>query len=339
MARLYKLSAPSYKLSADGVFNDPVFSERLNSLSITLNNGESSDGLAMTIHDMPAFKTGKMIEIPSDDRRIEVSMGYELKLIKMGVFYVNNVTVSGSSSGNTMEIQANPQLMGNQRNTTWNGKEISKVIDEISKDYKLKPKVSDSLKKVKVHSNQVNQADSEFLTALAESNDAVFKVMSDHLLFLTKGDSLSVSGAPLPDVKLKPVDIISWSTAISVSENFDEVIAAVSPLRGATDGVDGLEENVSVGKKGGKKAFVIKQSFADKKEAKIAAQAKLDEFYRKANTLNLTLIGNPEITAEQKIKLKGVREGIDGDWIVETTTHSFDSSGYKTTLTAYKQPE
>ena len=86
------------------------------------------------------------------------------------------------------------------------------------------------------------------------------------------------------------------------------------------------------------KTYRLTHPYSTEAEAKEATEAKYNEVNRRDQTLSLTTIGNPDITAECKIIIRGLRKDADGSYIVKTATHSFSSGGYQTSIQAYVEP-
>ena len=52
----------------------------------------------------------------------------------------------------------------------------------------------------------------------------------------------------------------------------------------------------------------------------------------------MTILGNPDITAEGKIEIGDLHSEMNGEYIVKNATHSLSSGGYQTTMELYKEP-
>jgi len=94
-SRISRLTAPHYDLSINSLVPNPALKDRLVSLNVVLNNGESSDQLSLSFDDRPGLLGGG-ITLPSTGLEIEVSMGYVAYQVTMGKFRVNQVNLSGS---------------------------------------------------------------------------------------------------------------------------------------------------------------------------------------------------------------------------------------------------
>lgn len=67
----------------------------------------------------------------------------------------------------------------------------------------------------------------------------------------------------------------------------------------------------------------------DAQEATRAASAKLQSLLRGTATLLLTLLGRPELQAEGKFRITGIRDPVDGEWVINRVEHQLDSSGFQ----------
>lgn len=334
-SRLSRLSAPAFKLKVDKVFASESLNDRLISLSVILNNGEQSDQLSLVFDDRPGLFGGG-IEVPKQDVPISVFLGYELNLVEMGEFVVNRVGMNGSSGGRTLSIAATPSLLNRDVTCTWANKTLGDIVDSIATAHNLKAKVSPQLKQEKLQVvNQVNESDSAFLTRLATRYNAVCKAMSGNLLFMLKGEGTSATGKPMARVNILAQDIIQWDKSISQQQDYKKICATWYDYINAQEqevyfpeGTPKPDENV----------LRLPHGFNNKSEAKFAAQAKSEEVNREDECLSLTVIGNPDITAEGKIAINNIRGGVDGEYIVKSVTHTFSSGGYTSHIQAYVEP-
>ena len=325
----HRLSAPAYKLTVDGAPAGKLITGRLISISVVINDGEASDQLSLTIDAKPTIQ-GKVIELPDTRVKLTLWLGYELRLVKMGIFYVNAASINGSSSGQILTLTAVPSLMINEICQTWANKTIGEIVAEIAERNNLKSVVSNSLKAKKVDLlQQVNESDITFLTHLAEDYHAIVKPISDNLLFLTKGQGRSASSLPLIPVKIKIHDVIQWSFEQTERQAYSSVVARYWDYIQA-EYIIVLAGNI----KGDQ--FALSEPFNNEKEAKEGAEAKLKNNQGLEYSLNLTLIGDPDLTAEGTLKIDNLYKKVDSIWIIKSVTHTFSTSGYQSVVQAYR---
>ena len=46
------------------------------------------------------------------------------------------------------------------------------------------------------------------------------------------------------------------------------------------------------------------------------------------------MIGNSDLMAEAKLELKGIRDRVDGEWLIQRVEHQFDNQGFVTRIEA-----
>ena len=69
--------------------------------------------------------------------------------------------------------------------------------------------------------------------------------------------------------------------------------------------------------------FRDKKLYTSRDMAEQAGKAELDRLRGGTVQIDFTMPGRPDIFAERPIKLEGVRDPLDGEWIVKTVTHTF----------------
>jgi phage protein D len=311
-----------------------VLKERLVSISVTLNNGEVSDQLSLEFDDRSTVFGGG-ISLPRQGVVISVSLGYQTYTAQMGTFTVNRLSSSGSSGGRTLSVSATPALLNADYTRTWSGTTIGDIVGAIAQEHNLEAGVSRALQSKPIEVvNQFNESNAAFLARLAARYDAVFKPMAGRLLFMDKGEGTSASGLPMPPISIPPHDVLQWNKTISEQLDFKKVCASWSDYERAEE----REIYFPGPPQPGENVLRLPHLFNNEREAKEAAEAKYRETNREDESLSLTMIGNPDITAEGKISLSNFRTGVDGSYIVKSATHSFSRGGYQTTLSAYVEP-
>ncbi|GLS27377.1 phage late control D family protein [Marinibactrum halimedae] len=334
-ARLSRLTAPAFSIRVNGLPASPAFIDRLVSINVVLNNGEVSDQLSLVFDDRETF-WGRDIAIPSQGVNLSVSLGYQALTSEMGDFIVNQVHASGSGGGRTLSVTATPTLLSGESMLTWGDESLSTIVSDIAKKYDLIAKVSAKLANRKlpvVH--QCNESDSAFLTRLAQRFNAFVKPMAGNLLFMTRGEGSSASGLPMLPVVIPAQDVLSWSKTLSEQHDFTKVGARWSDFQ------SGIEQEVYMPpQKPQKNEMILRDSiiYNNQAEAEAAAEAKFKEVNRDNEKIQLTVLGNPHITAEGKILVDGLRSGANGTYIVERVTHSFSQGGFQSQIQAYVEP-
>lgn len=336
LPQLNHSSAPSYQLTIGGLLAGVTLKDRLLSLRVTLNNGHSSDQLSMEFDDRPALLNGA-ISLPKPGKSIKVSMGYALYQVPMGIFIANQTDLSGSTGGRTLSVSATPELMLTESARTWAGKTLANIVKTIAQKHGLSAAISPAFATTTLEAiNQSNESDLAFLTRLAERYNAVCKPMAGKLLFMQKGQGTSASGLPMLPIPVQPHNVQQWRTQLAKRQDYSKVIAYYPDRVNARYSEAIVSAGLSLTTSSNKNIFRLPHLFNTEAEAKAAAKAKFDDLNRDETTLSMTLLGNPDITAEGAILVSGLRSGVNGKWIVKSATHSFSSGGYQTSIQAYR---
>ncbi|MEO0443490.1 MAG: contractile injection system protein, VgrG/Pvc8 family [Pseudomonadota bacterium] len=332
LTRMSRLQAPSFQLKVNGAPASHTLKDRLLAVSLVLNNGEISDHLTLSLDDRSTF-LGKDIAVPDQGATLSVSLGYGRSLKKMGDYLVNELRLNGSGAGRTLSISATPALLSADKTRTWGNQTLGKIVADIAAEHQLTPKVSPSLQnKTLAVINQVNESNSAFLTRLAARYNAVFKPMAGNLLFMAKGEGSAASGVPMAPVNIFPHDILSWNKNQCDQEEYDKVCTYWYDYLHAAE----QEVYVPSGQPtAADKVLRLPHLYNNQEEATAAARAKLSEVNREDSSLSLSLLGNADITAEGRIILRGLRNSVDGDYIVKQVSHSFSHGGFQSQLQAY----
>jgi phage protein D len=178
------------------------------------------------------------------------------------------------------------------------------------------------------HLDQSNESDIALLQRLAQDLGAFIKAVDNVLIFSHRRRAVSVTGKPMPQTNLTRQDITSYNMTIAERGKYGKVIAKWH------DFTSGEEMKVEAGQD--EPAFTIRHTFANKQRAKLAVNARLEEFTHGSQSLELAIIGNPNITAESLVNLQGLSHKINGKWVVMSITHDFTNSGYTCDLSCQK---
>ena len=330
-AAIYKLSPPGYKMEVGGRSASRAFRDRLISISVNLYDGGQSDQLSLSFDDSSRLGARGLV-VPKTGKKLKIWLGYELRKILMGVFHVDQVSLNGSASGQTLSVTAVPKLLINEQSQTWADTTLGDIVKKIAGDNNLKARISTKLSMTKVAiENQNRETDMSFLTKLAGKYGAMAKPAGECVLFLTKGQAMTARGIPLLPVILNANDVINWNTQLSDRSAYEGVVATWYDMKNAEQ----IQE--VAGSKNTEQVFYIQHMFSNKDEAKIAAKSKLKELNRGTTEISLSIVGHPEVTAGGAIVLMGLRSEVNGRWLVKSVTHTLDGSGYQTSLQCYQE--
>ena len=321
---------PVFKITADKKDVTDLISQRLISINITDETGLVSDTCEILLDNRD-----NVLEIPSLGANLEICLGYEDKpLTKIGDYIVDDVEVSSPPSQmritgkatNTQLKDLNKKIKA-PRSRSWHKYTLVGIITKIADEHNFEAVIDEYFKQIYVsHLDQTDESDISFLNSLAKDYGAFVKSASGKVLFFRKGRSISASGKELPTIRISEQEITSWNLSISDLEKFGKVIAKWHNFS------TGKEEDVFIGERD--PAYNMRYKFIDANRAREAARNKLAEFQRGAERLSFSTIGNPHLSAENKINITDIKYLKNKNWVITSVNHSLSDQGYTTQVTA-----
>jgi phage protein D len=321
---------PAFKITADKEDVTALIAQRLISINITDETGLVSDTCEILLDNRD-----NVLEIPALGANLEICLGYEDKpLTKMGDYIVDDVEVSSPPSQmriigkatNTQLRDLNKKIKA-PRSRSWHGCTLIGIITTIASEHNFEAVIDEYFKQIYIsHLDQTDESDISFLNSLASDYGAFVKVASGKVLFFRKGRSISASGKELPTIRISEREITNWNLSISDLEKFGKVIAKWHNFS------TGKEEDVFVGSCD--PAYNMRYKFVNASRAKEAAKTKLAEFQRGAERLSFSIIGNPHLSAENKISVTDIKYLKNKNWVITSANHSLSDQGYTTQVTA-----
>lgn len=316
---------PDFELVANSNYASDVLRDRLLSLRVTDEADIKSDTIEIKLDDRD-----NLIEWPEFGDEIECFLGYKGEpLSRVGVFIVDELSHSGPPY--SLSIRANATDMRSEfkqhKVRSWDNVTIQNIVDVIASEHGLIPKVSVDLSSiVLIHEDQTSESDFHFLTRLAREFDGVVKPTNGYLLFVNKGESKSVSGKLIAPVNVDISQIISYRMNQAERGKFTSVRAYQQ------DTSEAQLVEVFVGE--GTPTYTINNPLPTLEEATLKATAKLKALSRGTASLSFSVRGNTEFHADEKVVVSGIRSLVDGEWVITSVSHSFDSSGFITSVEA-----
>lgn len=320
---------PCFKVIANGSDISNVIEELFEYISVTDQTGIESDTCEISLIDDPVTP----ISIPPRGAEMEILMGYDDALVPMGKYIVDEIELEGPPEKMVIRGRAAAQTasksgqvsMQTQKSRTWEkDTTIEATVRKIAKEHNLDFMVSDSLKAVKLpQTSQSDESDLSFLFRLAKRYDAICKPAGAKLLFVKRGE------IQLDVLSLTRYKLSKWSMVRSSRDSTGTVIAYWHEKAKAK------KHEVKLGD--GEPVRRLRHAYADAASAKAGAQAALDKSKRDEDKLSITLPGDPHVSAESPVTISEIRDGINGDWIVDSVTHKIDKSvGFNTSFEAVK---
>lgn len=324
---------PAYRVTVDGSDITSTLVKRLSSISLTDTAGVQSDTLQMTLTDHLPFAR---LEIPPAGAEIRAALGYRFQLKDMGLFIADSISVQGPPD--SMRIRATASIHGEtpagktalteQKTRSWDaGTTIGDLVSTIAGEHGLDPAASPNLAAIALpHIDQIDESDINLVTRIARDHDAIAKPGGGKLVMAKRGESLTVSGQPMPTVELTPKAVTRWSMERSLRAPAGQVIAIWHDTAAA--------EDVEITAGDGKPVRRLKARYATRDAAQAAADAEFRLGERAGTQVSLTLPGNPDLVAEARLSLAGFRPGVNGEWLITRVSHVIDRSGYRCDVAA-----
>lgn len=316
---------PYYQIVADEQDITQLIRDRFISLRVTDEAGWQSDTMELQIDDRD-----RQVVLPRHGVQLTIFMGYrDQGLTRMGLFTVDEVRFNGMPDSITIRGRAANfrNTLKEQKTRSWEQVSIGDLVKTIAGEHELEPVTSDKLKdKVIEHVDQTEESDLHFLSRLSKDYDAISKPIENRLIFVPRGEARSATGKPMPVIELDRSDLGSCSFTMADRGKYEAVIAHWH------DSATGKTNPVRVGPADSRPIYTLKGLQPDAEVAKSAATAKLQSLKRGQASGDLTLLGRPDIGAESRLKLRGIKERINGDWIVTRAEHELSDQGLTTRL-------
>lgn len=320
--------SPAFRIEANKSDITAVISERFRSLTINDNAGVQSDSLSITLADNNPLQP---ISIPNTGAELEVWIGYDQQAVKMGLYIVDEVGLSGPPGVMTIRAKAAPQTktpagksaLQTQKWRSWDaGLTLGELVSTIAQEHGLDPSTpADLAVQVLPHYDQVGESDINLLTRAAKNYDAFVKPANGKLLVTRKAVSETVSGKPLPVVMVNAGELTDWSLTIQERESYQSVTATWYDQDAAE------EKTVTAGQ--GEPIKALRHSYKSEAEARAAAKSELNGKARGKSSITFSMPGRTDVIAEARLRLTGLRPGVNQEWLITKATHTIDGSGYR----------
>ena len=314
---------PDFRVLANSEDITTKLHDRLLSLHIIDEAGTRADRLELQLDDRDSA-----IAWPAQGAEIEVALGYKHSgITHMGLYIVDEIEHTAPPATLTIRAKATNMSAAIKAPTTksWHDTTIGNLVKTIAAQHGLSAKISNTLANVAIpHLDQTEESNLHLLTRLARTYGAIAKPMGQSLIFVPRGEAKTATQTHLPIITINPSDIIQHRFLQTERSRYQAVCAHWHDITQAET------QTVFVGKD--KPVYVLRHPYATKEEAQHAAKAKLAALQRGTATLSLTLLGNPQLQAEGKINVLGLRKPIAGEWLIEQVKHQLNTEGFVTHL-------
>lgn len=322
---------PEFRVSANSDDITKAIADRLLSIRLTDEFGFESDLVEIHLADHdPANPINK----PPKGAELEVFLGYDGSVKRMGLFIADEIELAGWPGTMTIRARAatyeatpkGKKDLQTQKVRSWaNGTKLGAMVQKIAKEHGMTAVVAKSLADIVLpHFSQTEESDISFLVRVTRTYDAVVKPSGGKLVLAKRGESQTASGEEMPDIELAATDCTGFSMTESAREEGGTVVAYWHST------AQSKKIEVKVGS--GDPVKRLRHFYPTAAAAKAAAQGEMDKRTRGKCKLSLTMPGNTELQAEATLTLSGFRPGIPTDWLIRRVEHDFQAGsggGYK----------
>ncbi len=201
------------------------------------------------------------------------------------------------------------------------------MVKKVAVEHGLQSSVSQRLLAVALpHIDQIDESDMNLLSRVARNHDAIAKPGDGRLIMAKRGESLTASGKPMPELHIKPSDVSTWTYSNSLRAKTGAVIATYQDLSKGKPLECQAGEGVPVRR--------LRRRFPNKAAAQQVASSELSRIKRAGRTLSISMKGYPEAKAETRLIPRKFRSYVDEPWLITQAVHSLDRSGYRTRISA-----
>ncbi len=317
---------PVFRLVADGKDITRLINDRLLLLRTTDKPGMESDEFELHIDD----RDGAVV-LPARGASIEVHLGYSGQMLtRLGRYTVDEVELSGPPDSIVIRGKASDMRGSGKtiRNGNWEGVTLQQIVRDIAARNGWQPlcPVSTPVSRV----DQMNESDFNFITRLARQFDCTAKIADGSLLVLPRQGGQSGSGKALGIVTLARGDVSRWDIHLADKGAYKAVRARYQDAGSGQVKSIGLSNGASPD--GLQPVHIDRHLYPDKSAAEQAARARLAAFNRSTARVRLEMPGRTDLFVERIISTQGFKDGLDGEFLIESVAQTFTASGWGTTV-------
>ncbi|MGY2363460.1 phage late control D family protein [Pseudomonas azotoformans] len=317
---------PIFRIVADGADITALINDRLLLLRTLDKPGMESDEFELRIDDRDGA-----VALPKKGAAIEIYLGYDSKaLTRLGRYTVDDIEVSGPPD--TLVIRGKGSDMRGSGKTTrsgsWENVPLSKIASDIAARNGWKPECP--VATLVPRADQLNESDFNFITRLAKDHDCTAKVADNKLLVLPRQSGQTASGKSLPAITIQRSDVSRWQFRFTDRASQKAVKARYQDKK--TGELVNLTLDNDDAPAGLPPVHTDRHIHPNKSAAEQAAKARLAAFNRSTAEVRLEMVGRTDLFAERQINAQGFKEGLDGEFLVDSVEQVFTQSGWSTTV-------
>ena len=328
---------PIYQILKGGVDITGHFNDRCVMVRVDYSSGDGDDDKCfITIDDRDW-----LIARPTLGETLNIALGYrEVGMADMGEYTIEEVTfgwvpktmtLAGTASG-AYRAMRSPIVQ------EYDGKNLGEIFSDIAKRGGVEAVVHPDLKgKTYEYKNVIT---SPYMAAqeLARHFNAVAKIANGKMIVVPRGAGESASGQTIPTLVLGPAHFGTGTVKHSNRSSHGGVKASYFDR---DKNIRSFVEEKSTNKDDeGAPFFVPNRIFNSIEQAKSAAKSQMRAINRSRGDADLTLAtGDPWIKDQQKLLIRGMRDGVNGSYVIELASHSYTAeTGIQTAIKA-KPPD
>lgn len=326
---------PIYRIMKGDVDVTDRFNDRTTDIKVVLQSGGGDGDQCVIKVDDRDWKIAR----PVVGDVIEVWLGYqEVGLAYMGQFSIDDVTFLGMPrsiqlTGNSTGMKT---IMKAPRIREFANPTVGSILSQIAGEAGLGVAIAGALGSAQLPFKNQLVSNNHIVHELERIFGAVAKVVDGKLLFVPRDGTETASGIPVPTLVLQKEHFGSWMVRYNDRNDVDGVQASYH------DPVDHVRKWVNAGPLGAiaegfgefKNGFPIGPTFASRAEAEAAAKSRMESFNRASVFATFDLAkGDPWIRDMQTLIVEGMRDGINGSYVIDKATHTYiKSTGIRSAL-------
>lgn len=317
---------PTFQIVADGKDITALINDRLLLLRTSDKPGMESDEFELRIDDRD-----QAVSLPSRGAKIEVFLGYSAQaMTRLGSYTVDEVEVTGPPDTITLRGKAS-DMRGSGKTTrsgSWEDVALAKIVSDVAARNGWEPGCTVQTKVPRV--DQRNESDFNFITRLAKQYDCTAKVASGKLLVLPRQGGQSASGKAIGTVTISRADVSRYS--FRLGDRSTQKAVKTQHQDKATGKLNVVELGNDDAPAGLPGVHTDRHIYPNKSAAEQAAKARLAAFNRSTAAVRLEMVGRTDLFAERTISAQGFKNGLDGEYLVDSVEQVFTASGWTTTV-------
>lgn len=317
---------PTFKVVADGADISALINDRLLLLRTLDKPGMESDEFELRIDDRDGA-----VALPKRGVGIEIYLGYAgAVLARVGRYTVDEVEASGPPD--TLVIRGKAGDMRGSGKTTrsgsWEDVPLSRIVEDIAARNGWISACT--VATVVPRADQLSESDFNFITRLAREHDCTAKIADNKLLVLPRQSGQTASGKSLPAVSIRRGDVSRWQFRLGDRSTHKAVKTTYQKKKDGELAVLTLENDDAPD--GLPPVHSDRHIYPNKSAAEQAAKARLAAFNRSTAGVRLDMVGRTDLFAERQINALDFKDGLDGEYLVDSVEQVFTQSGWTTTI-------